>query len=57
MRGKVNSYFAALTITVAGAVATMLITHLANSDTLATSFEGSSATYADLQQSILKNRP
>ena len=33
MKEKINSYFAVLIITIAGAGATMLIVHVANADT------------------------
>jgi len=57
MRGKVNAYLASLIITVAGGGAALLIVHLANSDTLASSFGSSGGTeYAELERSILRNK-
>lgn len=53
MKETINTYFATLIITIFGAGAALLIVHLANSDTLATSFSGSEAGYSSLQQSIL----
>lgn len=54
MKNTINSYFAVLIITIAGASAAWLIVHMANSVSLITTFSGSEATYAQLQQSILK---
>ena len=54
MTEKINSYFAVLLITIAGACASLLIIRISNSSTLATTFNGSEAHYSSLQQSILK---
>ncbi|MDE2173425.1 MAG: hypothetical protein KGJ31_02395 [Patescibacteria group bacterium] len=53
MKDKINSYFAVLLITIAGAGATMIIVRVANTDT-STFATGSEAQYASLQNSILK---
>lgn len=54
MRDKINSYFAILIITIAGALATLLIVHVATNNTLSATVNGSEANYASLQKSILK---
>jgi hypothetical protein len=58
MTATINSYFAVLLITIAGAGATLLITHIANADTnnLDQIVMGSEKNYAPLQQSILKSQ-
>lgn len=43
VKDKINSYFAVLLITIAGAGAALIIIHVANSNTIVTEF-GSSAT-------------
>lgn len=54
MKDKINSYFAVLLITIAGSGATLLIVHIATSDTLAATFAGSEANYyTSLQQPVL----
>ena len=53
MKERINSYFAVLIITVAGAGAAWLIIHLATADTLTANFGGAEAKYAPLQKSIL----
>jgi len=53
MKDKVNTYFAVLLITVAGAAAAWLIVHFTYTETLTAIFNGSEANYASLQQSIL----
>lgn len=53
MKNMVNTYFAALIITIAGAFATLIIINIAGEDTFA-NFKGSEAVYTELQQSILK---
>ncbi len=53
MKDRINSYFATLIITIAGASAVWLIVNIAYSDTLSATFDGSEAEYAPLQQSIL----
>ena len=55
MKDRINSYFAILLITVAGAGATLIIVHVANTTRLSTIVNGSEASYAPLQQSILKH--
>jgi hypothetical protein len=50
---KINSYAAVLLITVAGATAAMFIVRIAYDDTIATTFNGSEASYSSLQQQIL----
>jgi len=56
MKDKINSYFAVLLITIAGAGATLLIVHIATADVLDITVSGNEAKYIQLQQSILKNR-
>ncbi len=53
MKDRLNSFFAALFILVAGIGAAWLIYHLATQSTLPTNFGGAEAKYAPLQQSIL----
>ena len=53
MKDKINSYFAVLLITIAGAVASLLIVHVATDNILASTINGNRANYAQLQQSIL----
>lgn len=53
MKDTVNSYFAVLLVTIAGAAATMLIVNVAFSNSFAVTFNNSEATYASLQQSLL----
>lgn len=55
MKDKINAYFAVLLITIAGSGATLLIVHIATSETLLATFSGNETTYAALQQSILNN--
>jgi hypothetical protein len=55
MKDKVNSYFAALILLIAGLGAAWLIYHLATTNTLKNTVNGSEANYSQLQQSILKN--
>ena len=57
MKGKINSYLAALLVTVAGAGAAVLIVHLTFSETLPAVLAGNQAEYLELQQSILANKP
>ncbi len=52
MKEKINSYFAVLLITIAGAGAALLIVHVAYDNAFA-NFGGSEAAYAPLQESIL----
>jgi hypothetical protein len=54
MKDKINSYFAILLVTIAGAGATWFIVHIASDNALASTMGGSEASYASLQQSILK---
>jgi len=54
MKDKINTYLAVLLITIAGAGASMLIVHIAYSDSLY-SVASSDSTYNALQQSILAN--
>jgi hypothetical protein len=53
MKDTVNSYFATLLIVIAGAAAAWFIMRLANSDSFSATINGSEASYAPLQQSIL----
>jgi hypothetical protein len=53
MKGKINSYFAVLIITVVGAAATQLIVHVVYANTFTVVIGGSAAQYISLQQSIL----
>lgn len=50
---KINSYFAVLLITIAGAGATWLIVRVAYANTFEVTMGGSEAGYSLLQQSIL----
>lgn len=45
MKDKINSYFAVLLITIAGAAATLLIMHIANSRTLVTIYGDQAVIY------------
>ncbi|MDE1919472.1 MAG: hypothetical protein KGH56_03465 [Patescibacteria group bacterium] len=54
MKNTINSYFAILLITIAGAGATWLIVHVATANALTTTVGGSESDYSALQQSILK---
>ena len=54
MKERINSYFAILLITIAGAGASLIIVHVANTTTLGSTVSGNEASYAPLQQSILK---
>ncbi len=54
LKEKINSYFAVLLITIAGAGATLLIVHVANADTSAIAIGANEVQYASLQHSILK---
>lgn len=56
MKDKINTYMAVLLITIFGGGATLLIVHIATSDTIAVTFSGSEANYSLLKQSILKNK-
>ena len=56
MTYKLNSYFAVLLVTIAGAAATLLIVHVVFANSFETTFDGSEAAYAALQQSILKGK-
>lgn len=49
----INSYFAILLITVAGAGATMFIVHVAYDDSLEVSFTSTGANYASLQETAV----
>ncbi len=57
MKEKINSYFAVLIITIAGASATLLIVHVANADAAAIVLGQSELQYAPLQHSILTGTP
>ena len=56
MKERINTYFAILLITIAGAGATSLIVHIAFSNTDAFVANNSAARYLQLQQSILRNK-
>ena len=56
MVGRINSYFAVLLITIAGAGATFLIVHAAFAD-IAPARPGGATSYAELEQSILGTSP
>lgn len=56
MKNTLNTYFAVLLVTLAGAGATMLIVHIATTDVLAATSGENRAVYASLQQSILESR-
>jgi|CXWL01.1.fsa_nt_gi hypothetical protein len=49
MKNTINSYFATLIITLAGAGAAMTIIHVASSSTLAVTLGGSEAAYASFR--------
>jgi hypothetical protein len=53
MKGRINSYFAILLVTIAGAGAATLIVRVASTDASAI-VGGGEADYASLQQSILE---
>lgn len=53
MTATINTYFAILIVTIAGAAATLLIVHVANAN-VSNFALGSEAQYAQVQQSILK---
>lgn len=54
MKDKINTYFAVLLVTIAGASATWIIVNVAVTDTLAATVNGSEVQYVMLQKSILK---
>ncbi len=56
MKEKMNTYIAVLFITVAGSGAALLIVHIATTDVANSTFHSNQASYAALQQSILKSR-
>ncbi len=56
MKERINTYFAILLVTIAGAGATALIVHVAFSNADAFAANNSEAQYLQLQQSILKNK-
>jgi len=56
MKATINTYFATLLVTIAGAGATLLIVHIATADAVDSAMQGTEGSYAALQQSILKNR-
>lgn len=56
MKFKVNTYIAALLITIVGVGAALLIVHVAASDTLTVTVSGSEAEYQSLKDSILNSR-
>jgi hypothetical protein len=49
MKDRINSYFAILLITIAGAGATMIIIHVAYSSTFIVTYGANQAAYAQLQ--------
>lgn len=53
MRSKINSYMAALLITIAGVAATLLIVRLNESNNFDRSTGYNAASYAELKESIL----
>lgn len=53
MKDRINTYFAILLITLAGAGATMLIVHVALANAYSSTFTDSEAVYASLQQSVV----
>ncbi|MCX6787272.1 MAG: hypothetical protein NTY93_01965 [Candidatus Kaiserbacteria bacterium] len=53
MTDKINTYFAILLVTIAGAGAALIIVNVAYTNAFATTIGGSEANYASLQQSIL----
>jgi len=53
MKSKINTYFATLLVTIAGAGAALLIIHVANSNTLNVTVGGSEKEYQSLKESIL----
>jgi len=50
MKDRINSYFAILLVTIAGAGATMIIVHVAYSNTFVVTFGAGQAAYSQLQQ-------
>ena len=55
MKFKINSYFAVLCLAVAGIGAALLIFHVATSNKLSGTVNGSEARYAPLQWDILSH--
>ena len=55
-RGKVNSYFAVLLITIFGSGAAFIIVDVATTNIITSAMSGSITNYAALQQSILHQR-
>lgn len=56
MKDRINTYIAALIITIAGSGAALLIVHVATDNVLTATVQGNEANYLLLQQSILSNR-
>ncbi len=54
MKAKINSYFAVLIVTIAGAGATMLIVHVATANAFGVMINDRTAGYAEFQQSLLE---
>ncbi len=54
MKDRINSYFAILLITIAGAGASLIIVHVANTTAFGSTVSGSERSYAPLQRSLLK---
>jgi hypothetical protein len=52
---QVNSYFAILIITIAGALAAVTIINVGTTTNLPATLSGSEANYAELEKSILNN--
>lgn len=55
-RSAVNAYFSMLIITVFASLATAAIVEVATTNVVTAAMSGTEATYAALQQSILKSR-
>lgn len=57
MKYKLNAYFAVLLVTIVGGGAALIVVHIGTDAVIETTVAGNQASYAALQQSILKNRP
>ncbi len=55
-RGRINPYFAIFIVTVFASLATVVIVDMATTNVISAATSGSEATYAALQESILKSR-
>jgi hypothetical protein len=56
MKNTINTYFAVLLVTIAGAGAAILIVHIATSNPTTVNTGNNEASYAPLQNSILNSK-